>query len=230
MAEDPTKTTSETDANELPNAEAQEANEAEAGKEKVKEDEALTKKEEQISKAEHEAALEAERKRYGGLDSKLTEEREARRKLEEALEKVNEKVRAQEDAAYLRKVEEDGGDVEAAKQALTRVREADIKIAEAEKIKQTVERDRAIVNEAARAMKANNLAKEYELNAKAIDDLLECETPEQMENKALKMHIDVLKIKAKSPTKTDEPDEGRKPDISSLSLEERAQMAMDGKL
>ena len=230
MVEDPTKETSETNANELPNVEAQEAKKAEAAEEKVGGEEASSEKEKSITQAEHMAALEAERKRYSGLDSKLSKITEENKRLAAAMEEANQKILDAQDAAYLRKVEEDGGDVDVAKETLKRIADQRKKDADLQRRERELTEREAFVNEAGKGLKATNLVKEYELDPKVVDDLLACETPEKMENTALKLHVAKLRATAKPATKVDNPEEGRKIDVSHMSLEERAQLAMDGKL
>ncbi len=179
--------------------------------------------------------------RISGLDKKLTTvtqtSKDETSRLGAALEAAQQSTNDARDAEYLRKVESDGGDMDAAKLTIQRTKDSRVATASNEKARITNEartkeldvRD-AILAEAGRGKKATDLIKEHELAADVVDKLLVCKTPEEMEIVALKLAIEKGKVDVKTVTKIDSPDGGGKVDLSKIPLETRMEMAMDGKI
>jgi len=169
--------------------------------------------------------------RYGGLDAKLTETIEEARQLRTQVAENAEKIaRAQEDA-LIKRTEEEGGDVGLVKTIVERDRASRAEANRLAELKAELESQSAIVSEAARTKKANDLVTKYGLNSDILKELLAANTPEQMEILALKAYADKQAIDAKPVTNVDGgPPKGTGVDISKLSLEERAGLALDGKI
>jgi len=191
---------------------------------------------------EYDTALEAERKRYSGLDTKLTtmakQHQDEIERINTALADAEERALQAREDAYLRKIEEDEGDVSSAKAIVERDRtsrkaEATAKKREVELEKRQKELDErdAILAVAGKEKKAHDLVKELGLDESVVEELRKCETPVEMEVKALRLHKEKAAIDAKPATETDET-KGTKGgrDISKMSIEERLGLAAEGKI
>lgn len=233
------KNTPETENEELQGTEAPEKEVEGAGKEEVKgKAEAPEKKEEKthtqadIDKLTKE--LETEKGRYSGLDKKLTEamktSKENVSRLETALEEQQQRTEDARDLTFLKKVEDEGGDVNAAKALVTREATSRTLERDLAKRKKALDTQETILAEAGKAKKATDLIKEHELDADVVDELLACETPEAMEVKALKLRLEKGAVDAKPVTETDSHDQGAKTSTEGMSVEERMGQAMEGKI
>lgn len=230
------KQTSDAEDQELQGDEAQDIEAEEAGKEEVTGEEAPEEKEKTYTQADidrMEEAVAAEKRRYAGLDTKLTEttkQSKARiKELEDALVRMEEAVETARNASFLRKVEEEGGDVDMAKAILKRDSESKKRERDLDALEKGLREQETILNEAGRGKKAADLVKQYELEPDVVDNLLECETPEKMEIRARDLYIEKLKTNAQSVI---EPDKNKNGRISTegLSIEERLGLAAEGRI
>lgn len=233
------KTTPKTENQELQETEASEQEVKGAGKEEVKgKAEVPPKKEEKthtqadIDKLTKE--LETEKGRYGGLDKKLTEamktSKENVSRLETALEEQQQRTEDARDLTFLKKVEDEDGDVNAAKALVAREKTSRALERDLAGRKRTLDAQETILAEAGKAKKATDLIKEHKLEADVVDELLGCATPAEMEIKALKMRLEKGAIDAKPVTETDSHEKGGKTDIGDMSTEERLGKGMEGTL
>ena len=181
------------------------------------------------------AAREAEwNKRYGGLDTKLTETSKSTKteieRLSQALADAEERANDAAGAGLLRKAEEDGGDVDYVKTVLARekaVRQSE-RATEARK-KELDARD-SILAEAGKGKAAIDLITEFELDKSATEELLALDTPEKMRIKALELRLEKVKAGATPVTETDSSKTNKKASTDNMSIEERLARAMEGKL
>jgi len=227
------KATPETETKE-PLGEALEKKEEGAVKEQVKGAVAPEEKEETYTKAAWDKREEETNKRISGLDKKLTETSKSSKdevsRLEKALAEQQLRTEEARDLTFLRKVEEDGGDVDAAKTLVAREKASRALERDLAGRKKALDEQEIILAEAGKGKKAVDLIKEHELEADVVDELLACETPEEMEIKALRMRLEKGAVDAKPVVETDAPEGGRKADTSNMSVEERLGQAMEGKI
>ena len=186
----------------------------------VKGEEAPTAKD-SYSKAEYEAALELERKRYSGLDSKFTKSQAGWEETTRSLQADRDAALAQiEEAKYssfLSRVEQEGGDVDVAKMIIARERAATQKERDVKTLESWVKQQQSILNEAGKGKQAHDLIKEHGLNETQLGKLLEAANPLEMENLALKLRLEKSKIEQRPPRELDS-NRGNKPvgDIGKL--------------
>jgi len=165
------------------------------------------------SEEEHKAAVEAERKRYSGLDSKYSKEKsewaEAKRQHDAALEQARTQAEEARYADFLRSTEDGGGDMMAAQKIVERERVVAKREREAESLKAWVSQQQVILNEASKGRQADELIKEHELDPKQLGKLLDAKDPVEMENIALRLRLEKSKVEQKPATKVD-PGQGKK--------------------
>ena len=157
-------------------------------------------------------------------------------KLQTDLKKVreeSEQFRAQaEERSYeslLRTVQEQGGDVDAAKKLVerertTNKREREMAIREAQ-----LEELAATLSEAGRTKAAQDFMTAYNLDATNVEELLKSEDMKDMENKALRLALNKSKVEAKPPEKPSKGQgttKGR--DLSKMSDIEKLGLAAEG--
>lgn len=169
--------------------------------------------------------------RISGLDKKLTETTKSSKedvsRLEKALEEQQLRTEEARDLTFLRKVEEDGGDVDAAKTLVTREKASRALERDLAGRKRTLDEQETILAEAGKAKKAVDLIKEHKLEDDVVDELLACETPEKMEIKALNLRLEKGAIDAKPIVETDAGEKGKKTSTDDMSIEERMGTAME---
>lgn len=149
------------------------------------------------------------------------------KEMQKQFRELESKAKEREDAAYLRQVEDAGGDVEAAKRFIAR--EAQI----TERERQIREREGEIEakakesDEGLKAIAAERLIKEFGLEPTARGELLKAQQPIEMENIALKMALEKSKTGQKPTTKVDSTVTSTKGvDWSKLSVRERLELAL----
>ncbi len=160
---------------------------------------------------------------------------ESKKQLTEAqtqLTTVRETARQAEEKAFLQAAEDGGQDIDIAKAMLQRERTISKRETDAETQRLTNERERLILEEAGKAKSAHDLVAQYELGEKAVETLLSSDSFVEMENKALKLKLDKAKIEGKLATVTDSSTTQKASGIDrdKMSIEERLQAAMDGKI
>lgn len=160
-------------------------------------------------------------KRQSSVDKQLAKIREesqaTAQKLQASIEEANTRAREAEFSTFLRKVENDGGDMDVAKAIIERERKADVKIAEMKKTEAWIRDQSAMLNEAGKGKQANELVKQYGLSEDSLEALLSSETPESMENIALKLYVEKLKIEQKPSMIVDQgKGSGKARDLSDL--------------
>ena len=212
---------------ELPGQEAPKEEVKGAETEKVKEEAPST-----ITKEEHERILTAEPGRYGGLDQKLTETRTDYESkltgLTEELARAMESMEETRAQSFLTKVDDEGGDMTAAKAMVERERTARQTAQELKTQKAELDRQATVLNEASKGKQAQDLIKEHGLAADVLDNLLGSKSPEEMENKALKLHLSTDKTERRPTDKTDKGrGESKGRDTSKLSGTESLGRAME---
>ena len=167
----------------------------------------------------------------GGYEGTLNKMRGDLKATQKRFDDMVQQQEEQSLAAYIKNVEDAGGDVDVARrtaevQRQARTRERAIAQREAE-----LQERETLLNEAGRTKAALDLVQSYQLGEKAVEELLKAEDLEKMENKALKMHIDALKGKTvppENPDKAKGKTEGL--DTSKMPLTTRLGMAWEGKI
>lgn len=132
---------------------------------------------------------------------------------------------------WLSQVEKTGGDVDFAKTVIERDRQNRQISRQLEQLKSELDTKEAILNEAGKTKQAYDLAKQYELDEDAINELLTSKNDLEMENKALKFHLEKSKAKAtlaESPPKLRGTPQGI--DRSKMNITERLGLAAEGKI
>jgi len=216
-------------------AEALEKKEEGAVKEDVKgKEEAPKEKEETYTKADWDKREDELGKRISGLDTKLTETLKGSKdevsRLETALAEQQLRTEEARDLTFIKRVEEEGGDVKAAEVLVAREKASRALERDLTGRKRTLDEQETILAEAGRGKKATDLIKEHGLEADVVDELLACETPEKMEIKALNLRLEKGAVDAKPVVETDAPEGGKKADTSDMSIEERLGKSMEGKI
>lgn len=168
---------------------------------KSREDEVTTPPAERTySKGEWDKRQSAIDKQVGELKRQASEELERARKEREDL--VDDAQRSRDDG-FLRKTEEDGGDVNAAKAMVAR----DTSIRERERTAERAGRDAdtrlAAALDSEKVVAAHQIAKEHQLPESFIDKLMGAEDRRHMENIALTEVIARGQQATKLPVKTD---------------------------
>jgi hypothetical protein len=172
-------------------------------------------------------------KRESSVQQKLTKaQQESQKAIEEANRQAKEAIAAyqrQQDDAFLARVEQEGGDIQAARGQLAKeqaIREREAKIAERET---ALEQQGARLLQIAKEADAVRLAKEHGLTDTA--PLMEAENPTQMENIALKLALEAKGTATKPAVKTDKgvsTAAGRAGDWSKLSPAEKLAKGTEG--
>lgn len=168
----------------------------------------------------------------GGHEGTVQKMREDVKKLQQALTEAQALKDEHELASFVQKATEGGIEPSLAKQ-----------IAERERVVRKLERDLSskltefeerekILNEAGKTKAAYDLIKTYELDESILEDLLKSANPTEMENKALKLHVEKVKVEAHLPEKTAKS-QAVKPtgrDTSKMSDIEKLGLAAEGLL
>lgn len=149
------------------------------------------------------------RKRESAKDKEISRVRSDFEKrqsdLEARLQAAQEASDRAAESAFLRQIEESGGDVDAAKLVLKRHQEVANKEREYARKEAELRKRELIIAEASRGQFAHDLLKQYELTEDSLTDLMEADTPEKMENAALKLAIQKSKTPVKPPTSVESP-------------------------
>ncbi len=166
----------------------------------------------------------------GGHEGTVKQMREQLAAAKKAAQEARDLLDQQKEEAWLKSIEGNGGDVNVAKAIIDRDRA--VRVAQAAQVAKEAELSEreAILNEAGRTKTVLDLMATYELPPTAKEKLLAAQTPEVMENLALKMHVEKLKGKG---VQAENPDKGtgqKGVDISKLSIKQRMGMAMEGRL
>jgi len=200
---------------------APEAQKGEAGGEEAKTPKAYSQKEldERIATA------------VGGHEGTVKKMRDDYKTIQQRLDNLQTQYDERELDGWIATIEKDGGNVDLAKQMAERERATKKVVLELARREAALSDKEAILNEAGKVKTAHDLAKSYELGDEAVDELLKAETMEAMENKALKLQVEKLRVLAQKP---EEPDKGlgdmKGIDISKLSLTQRLGLAAEGKI
>ena len=162
---------------------------------------------------EYQAAVETERKRYSGLDSKFTKQRAKWEQQVKDLETARDEAAAQAEEAryksFIQSVEDDGGDVSAAQRLIDRERKIVQQERQQNTLKTWITQQQTLLNEAAKGKQAEDLMKQYELPAEQLEKLLDAKDPTAMENVALKFRLERIKVGQRPPAKID-PGRGKR--------------------
>lgn len=160
---------------------------------------------------------------------------DSKKQLEEAntrLVGIQDAARQAEERTFLKSAEDAGQDMEMAKAmaALKSQNAKDKAEVDAQRVQNA--QDRTILEVAGKAKSAHDLVAQYELGDKAVETLLEAESLVEMENKALKLKLEKAKIEGKPATVTDSSvtQKAAGLDREKMSINERLQAAMEGKL
>lgn len=133
--------------------------------------------------------------------------------------------RARQNAEFLKKVEDEGGNVDAAKAIIAREEALMAREQEDARKAQEFEEARRLVAEEAKAIAAHRMAAQYRVDEK---ELLKAESRVEMENIALKLHAEKLKAGQKRPIKTDSGTSSAKGiDLSKMTEIERVKWALE---
>lgn len=142
-------------------------------------------------------------KRYSGLDSKLSKTTEQYNKLQQELEELRNAKSLAEEQALLKTAELNGEDINVVKTTLEKRRATEARERELAQWEERLKSQEAALIEAARVRKAQEYAAQFNLADSELDDLLKSETPEQMENKALRLALQKQQTASIKPTKLD---------------------------
>jgi hypothetical protein len=129
---------------------------------------------------------------------------------------------------FIRKVEEQGGDVDAARRLITREQQANtaLKAAKAREVKAMAQEAKAA--QYLKMIAADELIKSQKLDKDVRDQLLAAEDPIEMENIALKLALEKTKVANVPTTKVDSKVTSTKGvDLSKMSPEERIRWAYE---
>ncbi len=147
------------------------------------------------------------RKRESALDKQLaklkTESDAERTRLQQAFDAAQSQIEEANNKAFLQRIEDAGGDVNAAKVLIERQTALAKSQRDFEAKRLELQRREMILAEAGKGKQAHDLMTEYNLRKEALDDLLQAESRETMKVKALEMHVNALKTEQRKPTKTD---------------------------
>lgn len=152
-------------------------------------------------------------KRQSAWDSQMSK---TRKDLDDQLTTIqrerDESFQRAEDAKYdtfLRRVEADGGDLNAAKELVAREKQLASNERRFKAEQATLAKEREILRMAGKGKAAHELIQTYKLEAIVLDTLLESENPTEMENKALKLHLAKSKAGERQPDKLDSGQGGK---------------------
>ena len=146
-------------------------------------------------------------KRQSKLDAEATKERTKfdgkTKELQQLLEQSQQQLEEAQSQTFLRTLEEQGGNVDAGKTLLAREQafRAAVKGFEATKVQQEELQEK--LNVAGRAKFAHELMQTYKLEGDAEEALFKAENDGEMENIALKLHVENLKTEQRQPAKVD---------------------------
>lgn len=133
--------------------------------------------------------------------------------------------------AFIKSVEEDGGDVNKARQLAEREKTSSKRQRDLDAKELLIEEKTALLNEAGRQKTATELVTTYQLGEDTLAKLLEAENPTEMENMALKLAVTKGKIEAKPPEKpSKDVTTTRGKDLSGMKIEERIGKAIEGEI
>jgi len=142
-------------------------------------------------------------------------------RLQQVSDAAETRAREAEYSAFLRKAEEDGGDVPAAKAIVEERRRVDARVAELQKTEAWIKEQSALLNLAGKGKQAQELVKQFSLSEESLEELLDSENPVEMENKALKLHVAKLKVEQKPPMQVDPGrGSGKQRDFSAMPASE----------
>ena len=159
--------------------------------------------------------FEEERQRYGG---------ELQRR-EQAYAQAVQAQQQEQIQRWLKHVEERGGDVDMAKQQLQQRQELENYQSAIVSQAQQLEQVKREVDKKLKLTAANELAREYSVD---VADLMDANTPSEMEAKALKLHIEKKEAEAKPQTKVDSSRPSTKGvDFSKMTIDERMAWALE---
>ncbi len=168
------------------------------------------------------------RKFQSAKDSEVARITRQQQDTQKQLDQILKTQKEAEYNAFLKSVEDAGGDVNAAQQVIARTRQVDetaFKLAQRET---ELNQQSAILVQAAKNKTALDLIGTYSLDKGVLEQLLNSETSVEMENKALKLHVAKLTA-AKTPvTKIDSgvgSTKGR--DTSHMSDSEKMGLAIE---
>ena len=149
-------------------------------------------------------------------ETRHKEELDVIRKQSEEAIRLNQE---RQDQDFLRKVEEDGGDIDAAKRIIAREQAVREREQKGQSEAQTIQSQRAELDGALKAIAANKLATEHGVD---VNELMKAQNPTEMENIALKLQLEKQKTESKPPIKTDSGVSTTKGvDLSGMSADEK---------
>lgn len=164
----------------------------------------------------------------GTVDKMRTDLVETRRQMQDLQIKSEEN----ELAAWLKVAADSGIDEGVAKQFAERERQSRQNRQELDKLLVENKEKEILLNEAARTKTAYDLLKTYELGDDTLAGLLDSKNPEEMEVKALRLHIEKLKASAQ-PAETVDKAQTRQTkgvDLTNVPAIRRLGMAIEGEI
>jgi len=157
------------------------------------------------SEEEYTKALETERKRYAGLDEKLTK---VSKRYEETTTKLDEMRREAESAQlqnFLGNLDNSGLDPRAATSLQTMLRQAQEDRVQLRQLTETLREKEELLNEAGKNKAAFDIVREYELGEDTLGDLLKSNDVAEMRVKALELRLEKIKQEQQPVVKTAQP-------------------------
>lgn len=209
-----------------PKAEAQEADQAlTEGKEGVKEAPAPSKT---FTEAELEQRVATVK---GGYDGTFKKMKDDSTKLRQELDAAMARLEDLKFSDFVKSVEVQGGDVNAAKQLVETQRQVATGQRELAKRQGELDEREAALNEAGKAKSAYDLAEKYGLGKEAVPLLVKAQTFDAMRADALQLAYDKARSEKAPLVKIDShAKSGKGLDVSKLPLITRAGMAVEGKI
>ncbi len=146
-------------------------------------------------------------KRQSALDKQISQAREERERststLQAALEEATKQLEETKYRNFLASVEAAGGDVNAANGLVAQQKELAAERRKLEAEKRANEQQIAVLSAAGKGKYALDLIKQYELGEDSSEKLLVAKSEVEMENIALKLHVEQVKSKARPAGKVD---------------------------
>ncbi len=167
-------------------------------------------------------------KRQSAIDRQMNEVTRQIQETVRAREELETRLEEERSRQFLTQVESQGGDLELAKRIIQREREASQKIRDVDRKAAALAAKEADLNAAGIGAAAYSLMKEYKLPDTVLEELLKSESKPEMEVRALKLHIEQLKVEKRPATRVETgPQTPKGVDWSKLSESEKFAKAIE---
>lgn len=166
-------------------------------------------------------------KRQSALDSRMAELEKQLKAAQAERVAYETKLQEQEDARFIQRIQEGGGDVDAAKALVAQQKAVRERAREAEAKSADVRAREQSVAQAIKHLAADKFIKDYGLKAEDAARLITAKNPVEMENIALKLSMERQKT-AQRPAQKVDPGTGQAAgvDVSKMSPSEKIRFAL----